>query len=124
MTCNQVLAPPVGVTHMPAPPVPADAESSCCDSISIDNWDEMPQGIEITSQPLFCVLDADNNILGRTFLCKVIDEETRAETFTKMVSMVGASAPEIYDPATHGAESVCDPKDDCSSTVSGLTGWG
>lgn len=117
--------PPIGATAMSPPPEIVNEETDeCCPDIAINNWDEMPQGIEISSQPLFCVLDADDNILGRTFLCKVVDEKTGAESFTKMVAMIGAAEPVLYDAAIHGAESVCSPKDDCEVTTSGLIGWG
>ena len=99
-------------------------EPECpCPTVEISNWDEMPQGIEIGSMPLFCIVDDEGEIIGRSFNCKVVDEATGATTYVKKVSMLNGGDPIPFDEAIHN-EAVCNPKDDCESDgESGLSSW-
>lgn len=124
MSCSQVLASPIGATHMPAPPDFEDDAANaadCCESISIDNWEEMPLGIEVATPAAFCLADADGNIIGKTFLCKVVDESTGAETFEKKALLIGGGDPVPFDPAIHN-EVNCDSKSCADAAIVNASG--
>ena len=70
----------------------------------------------------FCLLDEDGNLIGKTFLCKVVDEATGAVTWEKKVNLIGSADVEDYDPAVHGPESEC--AGNCEESQSGgITTW-
>ena len=97
-----------------------DIEPECCEEISINNWDEMPQGIEVSVLAGFCVYDDDENLIGKTFKCKEVDEETGATTWSKKIDLIGAADVVDYDPATHGIEQECNAFDCEEDTQEGL----
>ena len=85
MDCQKVLAPPIGASMMAIPPecpeidpCPCGTGSGTAGEVEISNWDEMPLGIEVATPAAFCLVDADGKVIGKTFLCKVVDEATGA----------------------------------------------
>lgn len=53
--------------------------------VTVSNWDEMPLGIEASLAPVGCITDdgtPEGEVIGKTFLCKNVDEETGAITFS------------------------------------------
>lgn len=91
--------------------------------VSIDNWSEMPLGIEVSTPAAFCLVNDKGEVIGKTFLCKVADEETGAESFEKKALLIGGGDPVAFDPAIHN-EVDCDSKACEESEASGLVGWG
>lgn len=58
----------------------------------ITNWDEMPLGIEAGIAPVACIVDdVTGVVVGKTFLCKVVDEATGAETWMRKYALYGAA---------------------------------
>lgn len=49
--------------------------------VSINNWDEMPLGIEAALAPVGCTVDEDGEVTGKVFVCKVVDEDNGAITY-------------------------------------------
>ena len=84
--------------------------------INID-WENMPVGIENTSNAVACAVDADGKIIGRIYWESVrIDEATGLVEYDYIFAD-GVNDPVIYDPAVHGTldfecdgEKACDPK--------------
>lgn len=76
-------------------------------TVEISNWDEMPLGIEASLAANACVYDLAGEVVGKTFICKVVDEETGAITFDKLFSGYGLP-PVTYDPLLHGTEGACE----------------
>jgi len=54
------------------------------DGVEITNWADMPLGIEASLAPAFCVYGDLDELIGKTFICKVTDEETNAITYEEL----------------------------------------
>lgn len=128
MDCQKVLTPPIGVSMMAIPPecpeidpCPCSTGSGTAGEVEISNWDEMPLGIEVSTPAAFCLVDADGNVIGKTFLCKVVDEVTGAESFTKKALLLNGGDPIDFDPAIH-TEALCDSKSCADASIINVTG--
>ena len=75
--------------------------------VNITNFDDMPLGIEASFAPLGCTF-TDDDVSGKVFLCKVIDEETQVISYEPKYVAFGSSAVADYDPTIHGAWGSCD----------------
>lgn len=78
--------------------------------VEIGNFDEMPLGIEASLAPVGCIVDGCD-VVGKVFVCKVVDEATGAESYMLKYIAVGSGDVVDYDPATHGDWGDCDPPD-------------
>jgi len=80
--------------------------------VAVTNFDDMNIGIDASLAPIGCTFDDNGDLSGKVFLCKIIDEETKAITYeNQFVSIAAGSTPVAYDEATHGAWGICDRDD-------------